>query len=131
MVRPKDVQDALRAILLSDTYLEALASFIPENRKLLLHYEDFLSSPPSFVGRLYAVLAPPKVGDQVTYVDETKIQRNATAPKRRAVAEFSSWLMENYHEVENGMEADADDARSEAEDQVLFYEKKFCIATRS
>jgi len=38
--------------------------------------------------------------------------------------------MENYHEVENGMEADADDARSEAEDQVLFYEKRILALRR-
>ena len=130
IVRPNDVEDALRAILLSDTYLEALAGFIPENKKWVLHYEDFLASPSSFIERLYPILAPSHMGDQVAYVDETKIRRNAFAAKHRAVAEFGSWLTENYHAVENGMAGYAGTARSVTKDQVLFYEKRIAALQR-
>jgi hypothetical protein len=123
-VRPKDVEDALRAILLSDTYLEALAGFIPDQRKSVVHYEDFLASPLPFIARLSGVLRLPNVGDQVTYVDGTKIRRNAIARKHSAVVEFSSWLTENYHAVEHRMGEHANAAQSMTEDQALFYEKR-------
>jgi hypothetical protein len=130
IVGPNDVEEALRAILLSDTYLEALAGFIPENRKVVLYYEDFLSSPSSFIERLYPLLAPSNTREQVTYLDETKIRRNAFAAKHRVAAEFSSWLTENYHSVENGIAAHADQTRSATNDQVLFYENRIAALRR-
>jgi hypothetical protein len=123
-VGPKDVEDALRAILLSDTYLEALAGFIPDQRKSVVHYEDFMATPLPFIARLYGVLGLPNVGDQVTYVDETKIRRDAIVRKHCAAAEFSAWLTQNYHAVERRMGEHANRALSVTEDQELFYEKR-------
>ncbi len=118
---PKLIEDALRAILLSDTYLEALASLIPENRKLVLHYEDFLSNSQPYIARLHGVLAPPDVSDRVDYVDATRIQRIGTIAKHRAVLDFNAWLAQNYHVVEDAILTDAHGPVTK--DQVLVYQR--------
>jgi hypothetical protein len=114
--------------LLSDTYLEALASLIPENRKSVLHYDDFVSNSHAFIARLHGVLAPPDVGDRLDYVDSTRIQRVNTAAKHRAVSDFNAWLTENYHAVEDGIFTDAPGPITK--DQALVYKRTISALQR-
>jgi LPS sulfotransferase NodH len=94
-----DTEDALRTILLSDTYLEAFSDLIAGNRKIEVFYEDFVSDPRVLIEQVYDVLGVTRP-DSVPYIDETKIRRTATARKQQLARDFNAWLAENHHNVQ-------------------------------
>ena len=96
----KETEDALRSILLSDTYLETFASLIASDKKIEIFYEDFLSDPSRLIEHVYDVLGVARPSDGVKYVDRTKIRQEATDKKRQSEGDFKTWLLENYYPVD-------------------------------
>src|ERR1700733_12203280 len=100
-VRPKETEDALRSILLSDTYLMAFSDLISPDRKIEVIYEDFLSNPKPLIVHLHDILGVAILDGGVIYTDETKIRRKSDDLKRQAENNFGAWFVQNYHEVED------------------------------
>jgi LPS sulfotransferase NodH/transposase-like protein len=96
----KETEDALRSILLSDIYLETFSSLIARDKKIEVFYEDFLAEPSSLIEHVYDVLGLTRPKDGVSYVDKTKIRREATGQKRQSESNFNAWLLENYYPVD-------------------------------
>jgi LPS sulfotransferase NodH/transposase-like protein len=96
----KETEDALRSILLSDTYLEAFSGLIASDKKIEIFYEDFLSDPTRLIEHVYDVLGIAKPSDGVKYVDRTKIRQEAAGQKRQSECDFNTWLLENYYPVD-------------------------------
>lgn len=96
----KETEDALRSILLSDTYLEAFTGLIASDKKIEIFYEDFLSDPSPLIEHVYDVLDVARPSEGVKYIDRTKIRREATEIKRQSEDAFTAWLLENYYPVD-------------------------------
>jgi LPS sulfotransferase NodH len=95
-----ETEDALRSILLSDTYLEAFTTSLASDRRTEVFYEDFLSQPSALIEHVYDVLGLARPIGGVRYVDKTKLRQSATGQKRQSESTFNAWLLENYHPVE-------------------------------
>jgi LPS sulfotransferase NodH len=100
-VRLKETEDALRSILLSDAYLTAFSTLISPDRKIEIIYEDFLSNPKPLIAHLHDILGAAPLDGGVIYTDETKIRRKSDDLKRQAESDFSTWFVQNYHDVES------------------------------
>jgi LPS sulfotransferase NodH len=96
----RETQDALRTILLSDTYLETFSHLIASDHKIEVFYEDFLSEPASLIEHVYDVFGLARPNGGLKYVDRTKIRREATRQKRQSESDFNAWLLENYYPVD-------------------------------
>jgi len=96
----RDTEDALRSVLISDTYLEAFRDAIAADRRTEVIYEDFLVDPKPLIDHLYDVLEVGRPEGGSRYVDRTKIRRSAADRKRKAEGDFKIWLLENFHRVE-------------------------------
>jgi transposase-like protein len=101
MISFRDVEDALRAILLSDTFLEAFSSLIPVDNKIEVFYEDFLSDPSFLMEYVYNVLGISRPREGLDFTDETKIRQSAMNLKRDAERGFGEWFLQNYYKVES------------------------------
>lgn len=96
----KETEDALRSILLSDTYLESFTGLIASDKTMEIFYEDFLSEPSCLIEHVYDVLGVARPSEGVKYVDRTKIRQEATGQKRQSERDFNAWLLENYYPVD-------------------------------
>jgi transposase-like protein len=136
----KETEDALRSILLSDTYLETFASLIASDKKIEIFYEDFLSDPSSLIEHVYDVLGVARPSDGVKYVDRTKIRQDAIDKKRQSEGDFNAWLLENYYPVDRpqppkpittGVAAQAPPAQKPTNDFRLAIVQEFTTKKRS
>jgi LPS sulfotransferase NodH/transposase-like protein len=135
-----ETEDALRSILLSDTYLETFSGLIASDKKIEIFYEDFLSDPSRLIDHVYDVLGVARPSDGIRYVDRTKIRQEATDVKRQSENDFNAWLLENYYPVDRpqppkpittGVGAQAPTAQKPTEDFRLAIVKEFTRKKRS
>jgi LPS sulfotransferase NodH/transposase-like protein len=96
----RDIEDALRAILLSDTFLETFSGLIPGDNKVEVFYEDFLSDPSMLIEHVYNVFGISLPSGGLQFTDETKIRQSTMGLKRDAEKGFGDWFLQNYYKVE-------------------------------
>jgi LPS sulfotransferase NodH/transposase-like protein len=100
VVQFNDTEEALRAILLSDTFLETFSNLIANDRKIEVYYEDFLEQPDALISRLYDLLGVDRPAEGLQYKNETKLIPTAVEAKRQSVSDFHHWFLENYYAEE-------------------------------
>jgi LPS sulfotransferase NodH len=125
-----ETQDALRSILLSDTYLETFANSIASDQRIEVFYEDFLSQPSSLIEHVYDVLGLARPDGGVEYVDRTKIRQEATRQKRHSESDFNAWLLENHHPVIAKHEPGKLDDPSTGAEELAFFKGRVAMLER-
>jgi hypothetical protein len=96
-VNKQEIQDALRAIELSDTYLAAFKQMIHCAQYVEIFYEDFLDNEVKFINQVCRLAGFGEVADADAYVNLAKLRPTATEIKSSHAKEFEFWLLENYH----------------------------------
>jgi len=80
---------------LSDIYLDAFASTIPEHRRTVCFYEDFMSDEVGWINRVHSMCHFPLIERDV-YVNQAKLVPTASVAKRAASEQYSQWFLANY-----------------------------------
>ena len=89
-----DIDAALKAVALSDIYLEAFASSMRPEWSLSFLYEDFVNDQPGHLARVHELCGFPPFG-AASYVNESKIKQTAGSAKRAYSAQFKRWFLAN------------------------------------
>ncbi len=90
-----EIERALRAILMSDIYLEAFANSLAPAQGMTIFYDDFLSHEVELLQRIHAMCGFPPLNTEI-YENRSKIVRTASARKKELQATFSEWLLSHY-----------------------------------
>lgn len=88
-----EVDAALKAILVSDTYLEAFQTQ-PKNW-IEWHYEDILNNKMAFVRDAFDLISLDY--DERQEVADINLKRLSGTEKDRTVINFKQWFLQNYH----------------------------------
>jgi hypothetical protein len=89
-----EVDAALKAVALSDIYLEAFASSVTPERRLSVFYEDFIEDQPRDLARLHEFCGFPAF-DAATYINASKLKQTGGSVKRAYNAQFKRWFLAN------------------------------------
>jgi LPS sulfotransferase NodH len=90
-----DIDWALKAISLSDVYLQTFASSLPSERVLTFYYKDFLQDEAGHINKVRRLCNFPEMA-RSSYVNKSKIKRTGQSKKREAAARFSQWFLANH-----------------------------------
>ena len=93
----QEIQDALKKIELSDTYLTIFKQLIPDTQYIEIFYEDFLDNEFKFINKVCQLFGFGNLADADGYVNLAKLRPTATEKKFRYAEEFKFWFLENYH----------------------------------
>lgn len=93
----QEIQEALRAIELSDIYLTVFKQLIPCSQYVEIFYEDFLDNEVKFINQVCQLAGFGDAADPDAYVNLAKLRPTATETKSSYAEEFKFWLLENYH----------------------------------
>jgi LPS sulfotransferase NodH len=91
----EEIEAALKAIALSDVYLELWTRELPPERTVSLIYEDFLVDQVGALQRIHDLCQFPPL-DVAAYANGAKLKRTESDAKRRASAAYKAWLLGNY-----------------------------------
>lgn len=98
-INRQDIQDALRAIVLSDNYLDIFKQSLSSGQYVELFYEDFLENEVKFINQVCQLAGFNDISDTVAYVNLAKLRPTATQLKVKYAEDFKFWLLENYHPI--------------------------------
>ena len=90
-----EIEAALKAIALSDVYLDLWTRQLPPERAVSLVYEDFLVDQVGALQRIHELCQFPPF-NAAAYANGAKLRRVAHHAKRRASADYKAWLLGNY-----------------------------------
>jgi LPS sulfotransferase NodH len=93
----QEIQDALKKIELSDTYLTIFKQLIPDAQYIEIFYEDFLDDEFQFINKVCQRSGLGNVTDTDSYMNLAKLRPTATEKKSSYAEEFKFWFLENYH----------------------------------
>ena len=91
---PGEVDQAFKAVALSDVYLEVFAHTPPTRRKLAFEYHAFVDDQFGHLSRVHALCGFNSV--PAPFVNASKIKRTAGEAKKTASAAFKEWFLENH-----------------------------------
>jgi len=91
----EEIDWALKAVALSDVYLETFFSSLPRERRVCFYYEDFVRDQIPYLNQIHELCGFPRL-DAVGYVNMSKLRPNGRDIKSAASAHFKHWLLENY-----------------------------------
>jgi LPS sulfotransferase NodH len=91
----QEIDWALKAVALSDVYLQTFAASLPADRVFSFYYKDFLEDEVGHLNKIHRLCQFP-VRDPESYSNKSKIKRTAQTVKQQAVAEFSAWFLANH-----------------------------------
>lgn len=91
----EELDAALKAISLSDIYLQTFAASLPRGRVLTFEYRDFLADQAGALARVRALCGFP-ASDRVSRPNGARLRRTAQLQKREAAARLRQWLLANY-----------------------------------
>ncbi|MGT0247066.1 Stf0 family sulfotransferase [Burkholderia pyrrocinia] len=94
---PAEIEEALKSILLSDIYLEAFASALPQDRYMEISYEDFLKIKSEYINKINMLCDLPVDDEIANEVNLAKIKQTAQSEKQVAREKFIDWFLENYY----------------------------------
>ncbi len=94
-LEPAEIEAALRAVCLSDVFLEGFAAALPAPRVVSLYYEDFLRQEAAWLNRINAMCGFPAL-DVASHAGRAKLQPTAQREKQAALEAFRSWFLQNY-----------------------------------
>jgi hypothetical protein len=83
---------ALKAVSLTDIYLQTFASSLPQERALSFYYKDFLADEAGWLEKIHALCGFPPF-DRTNYVNESKIKRTGRGVKQFYVEQFRQWFL--------------------------------------
>lgn len=83
---------ALKAVSLTDIYLQAFAADLPKERTLAIDYNDFVADEAGYLEKVHALCGFPPF-DGTTYVNESKIRRTGRSVKQFYVEQFRHWFL--------------------------------------
>ena len=83
---------ALKAVSLTDIYLQTLAASLPKERTLSIDYNDFVADEAGYLEKVHALCGFPPF-DRATYVNESKIKRTGRDVKQFYVEQFRQWFL--------------------------------------
>jgi LPS sulfotransferase NodH len=86
---------ALKAISMSDIYLQAFESSLPPERTLSVFYNDFLADEAGYVEKVHEMCALP-VFDRANYVNESKLRPTARDVKKHYVEQLRQWFLAHF-----------------------------------
>ncbi|WP_176050565.1 Stf0 family sulfotransferase [Burkholderia sp. BCC1644] len=92
-----EIEEALKSILLSDIYLESFASALPQDRRIEISYEEFLSDKIENINKLNMLCNFPPNEEATHEFNLAKIKQTAQSEKQIAHAKFVDWFLENYY----------------------------------
>lgn len=95
-VSPVEVEKALKAIVLSDLYLDVFSRSLPENRVISLFYEDFVQDNGKYLNLVNELCGFPTDSDVSSCTNLAKLTRTGQKGKHQTYDEFCSWFLNNY-----------------------------------
>jgi len=93
----RQLEDALRAVELSDTYLDVFRQHLQDGQYIEIFYEDFLESEAKFISQIREFMGLERLADFSSYESLAKLKSTAHKTKADCVQGFKFWLLENYH----------------------------------
>jgi hypothetical protein len=90
---PSEIDQAFKAVALSDVYLEVFASAPPSARKLAVEYHEFVADQVGHVNRVHGLCG---FDAAPSFVNMSKIRRTGDAVKKSASEAFKTWFLENH-----------------------------------
>lgn len=90
-----EVEKALRAVILSDCYLEVFSSRLTSSRTLTFYYEDFMDDELGCLNQIHGMCGFKTIGSE-GYSNLTKLRPTAQESKGVACESFKKWFLENY-----------------------------------
>lgn len=97
LLEMSDIQDALRAIELSDTYLDTFKQSLTYGQYVEIFYEDFLENEVKYINQVSDLLGINNITDTDGYVNLSKLRPTSIKLKVRYAEDFKFWLLENFH----------------------------------
>jgi hypothetical protein len=91
----EEIDWALKAVALSDVYLETFFSSLPRERRVCLYYEDFVRDQTPYLNQIHELCGFPAL-DAAAYVNMSKLKPTGRDIKAAAGSQFKHWLLENY-----------------------------------
>jgi hypothetical protein len=85
---------ALKAVAMSDIYLQTFASSLPPERTLSVFYKDFLADEAGHLEKIHNMCGFPAF-DRANYVNESKLKQTGREVKKRCVEQLRQWFLEN------------------------------------
>lgn len=85
---------ALKAVSLTDIYLQALASSLPKERTLPMFYKDFVADQAGYLEKVHALCGFPEF-DGANYINESKIKQTGQGVKQFYAEQFRRWFLAN------------------------------------
>ena len=89
-----DIDLALKAVALSDIYLDVFAGTLRPERSFPLFYNDFVENQPGCLARVHEMCGFPPL-DAANYVNESKLKQTGGSAKRAYSAQFKRWFLAN------------------------------------
>jgi LPS sulfotransferase NodH len=90
-----DVENALRAVVLSDVYLDVFASTLQGSRVVNIYYEDFMVEEVKFLAQVHEMCGFDPI-DADSHVNLSKLKPTGQESKRVAYEQYRNWLLANY-----------------------------------
>ncbi len=91
----EDLDAALKAIALSDLYLETFAASLPQKRVLTVFYKDFLADEAGYIAKVRQLCGFPKP-EREEATGGAKVRPTGRRQKRREAARLREWFLANY-----------------------------------
>lgn len=91
----EEMDAALKAISLSDLYLQTFAASLPRQRVLTFEYRDFLADEAAALAQARRLCGFPAT-DRVSRPNGARLRPTAQRQKREAAARLRQWLLANY-----------------------------------
>ncbi|MFX1671548.1 Stf0 family sulfotransferase [Paraburkholderia sp. A2WS-5] len=95
-IEPVEVERSLKAITLSDLYLETFTRSLPKKQVLSFFYEDFMQDNGKYLNLINELCRFPIDPDALPVMDFAKLTPTGQSGKREAYEKFCQWLLENY-----------------------------------
>ena len=85
---------ALKAVSMTDIYLQAFAANLPKERIVSIYYNDFVADEAGYLEKIHALVGFPAF-ERTNYVNESKIKPTGRSVKRFYVEQFRRWFLAN------------------------------------
>ncbi|MDE3176624.1 MAG: hypothetical protein KGM15_11035 [Pseudomonadota bacterium] len=89
-----DIDAALKAVALSDIYLDTFAASLRPERSFSFFYNDFMSDQPGHLARVHELCGFPPF-DAAHYVNDSKIKPTGGSVKKAYGEQFRRWFLAN------------------------------------
>ncbi len=96
-VAMSDIDNALKAIALSDVFLDTFA--MKPDRHMTVFYEDLMKDRPGFIRSVAAFIGAPVGETDFPQITAPKLTPTNRIAKTSKVAQFRTWLLDNYHDL--------------------------------